>query len=126
MKRSYLGLFLFGLLLLVAVMTNPNQVVHEEALKAKVNSYLQKSMTDELSESNNEWEQAGQALGFLLGGAIIDKVITNVVTVDNYVGFSTTKISWGGESRVVGIGIFGNVFLTSKLDEALNEGLLTE
>lgn len=117
---------MFGLLILVAVMTNPNQAVHEEALKAKVNSYLQKSMTDELSESNNEWEQAGQALGFLFGGAIIDKVITNVVTVDNYVVFSITKISWGGESRLIGIGIFGNVFLTSKLDEALNEGLLTE
>src|SRR5690606_6475633 len=126
MKKNNIGLFGIGLILLVAILTNPNQDRHKEVIRAKLISFIQKSMSEALSETNNEWEQAGQALGVMLGGAMIDGIISNIVTTDNYVIFSTTKISWGGESKVIGVGAFGNVFLTGKLDEALDEGLLTE
>jgi hypothetical protein len=126
MKKNNIGLFGIGLILLVAILTNPNQDRHKEVIRAKFISFIQKSMSEALSETNNEWEQAGQALGVMLGGAMIDGIISNIVTTDNYVIFSTTKISWGGESKVIGVGAFGNVFLTGKLDEALDEGLLTE
>ena len=125
MKKNNIGLFGIGLILLVAILTNPNQDRHKEVIRAKFISFIQKSMSEALSETNNEWEQAGQALGVMLGGAMIDGIISNIVTTDNYVIFSTTKISWGGESKVIGVGAFGNVFLTGKLDEALDEGLLT-
>lgn len=85
---------------------------------------MQKSLKNKHSETNNEWEQAGQALGLMLGGAIIDQVINNFVSADNYVLFSTTKITWDGKTKIVGIGVFGNVYLTRQLDDALNEGLL--
>lgn len=123
MKKNYTVLIAIGLILLVAVLTNPNQDRHKEVLKAKLNSYVQKSMSEGLSESDNEW---GQAFGMMLGGALIDGIISNVVTTDNYVVFSTTKMTWEGESKVIGVGAFGNVFLTSKIDEALDEGLLSE
>lgn len=126
MKKNNIGLFGIGLISLVAILTNPNQDRHKEVIRAKFISFIQKSMSEALSETNNEWEQAGQALGVMLGGAMIDGIISNIVTTDNYVIFSTTKISWGGESKVIGVGAFGNVFLTGKLDEALDEGLLTE
>lgn len=126
MKKNNIGLFGIGLILLVAILTNPNQDRHKEVIRAKFISFIQKSMSEALSETNNEWEQAGQALGVMLGGAMIDGIISNIVTTDNYVIFSTIKISWGGESKVIGVGAFGNVFLTGKLDEALDEGLLTE
>lgn len=123
MKKNHTVLIAIGLILLVAVLTNPNQDRHKEVLKAKLNSYVQKSMSEGLSESDNEW---GQAFGMMLGGALIDGIISNVVTTDNYVVFSTTKMTWEGESKVIGVGAFGNVFLTSKIDEALDEGLLSE
>jgi len=126
MKRNYTVLIAIGLILLVAVLTNPNQDRHKEVLRAKFNSYMQKSMSERHTESGNEWEQAGQALGMMLGGALIDGIISNLVTTDNYVIFSTTKMTWKGESKVIGVGVFGNVFLTNKIDKALNEGLLTE
>jgi hypothetical protein len=87
---------------------------------------MQKSMSEGLSKTDNKWGEAGQTLGMMLGGAIIDGLISNLVTTDNYVIFSTTKISWKGKSKVIGVGVFGNVFLSGKLDEVLNEGLLTE
>lgn len=126
MKRNYTVLIAIGLILLVAVLTNPNQDRHKEVLRAKFNSYMQKSMSERHTESGNEWEQAGQALGMMLGGALIDGIISNLVTTDNYVIFSTTKMTWKGESKVIGVGVFGNVFLTNKIDKALNEGLLSE
>lgn len=126
MKKNYAGLFALGLMLFVAVITNPNQDRHKEVIKAKFNSYMQKSMSEGLSKTDNKWGEAGQTLGMMLGGAIIDGLISNLVTTDNYVIFSTTKISWKGKSKVIGVGVFGNVFLSGKLDEVLNEGLLTE
>lgn len=126
MKRNYIGLIAIGLILLVAVLTNPNQDRHKEVIKAKFNSYMQKSMSEGLSESDNEWEKAGQALGMMLGGALIDGIISNIVSTDNYVIFSTTKMTWEGKSKVIGVGVFGNVFLTSEIDEALDEGLLSK
>lgn len=126
MKRNHIVLVALGLLLLIAALTNPNQDRHKEVIRSKFNSYMQKSMSEGLSETDNEWEQAGQALGMMLGGALIDRIISNIVTTDNYVIFSTTKITWGGESKVIGIGVFGNVFLTNKLDKALDEGLLSQ
>lgn len=120
-------LFIFaiiGAIILVAILTNPNQDRHKEVIKNKLNSYMQKSMKQNLTETDNVWAQAGQALGMMLGGALVDRIIDNLVSTDNYVLFSTTKISWEGETKVIGIGAFGNVFITNKLDEAMNEGFL--
>jgi hypothetical protein len=124
MKKNHIILFAIGLIILVAVLTNPNQDRHKEVIRAKFISYMQKSMSEKLSETDNEWKQAGQALGMMLGGAIIDRIISNTLTTDNYVIFSTTKISWAGESKVIGVGAFGNVFLIKELDEILNKDFL--
>ena len=62
---------------------------------------------------------ASQGIGFMIGAAFSDMIIDNIVSVDDYVLFSTTKVSWEGKTRVIGVGAFGNVFVTGKLDEAL-------
>jgi hypothetical protein len=124
MKKNYIFLIIIGVIALIAILTNPNQDRHKEVIKNKISSYMQKSMKESLTNTENEWEQAGQALGIMLGGALIDEIIDNLVSTDNFVLFSTTKINWEGETKVIGIGAFGNVFITSKLDEAMNEGLL--
>ncbi|MCO5232344.1 MAG: DUF4359 domain-containing protein [Chitinophagales bacterium] len=124
MKRNYLILAIVGIVALIAILTNPNQDRHKEVIKNKLISYMQNSMNESSSESKNEWEKAGQALGLIFGGALVDIIIDNLVSTDNYILFSTTKISWDGETKVIGIGAFGNVFITNKLEEAMNEGLL--
>lgn len=126
MKSNHIVLIAIGLILLVAVLTNPNQDRHKEVIRAKFNSHMQKSISEGLTELHNEWELAGQALGMMLGGVLIDGIISNIVTTNNYVIFSTTKMTWKGESKVIGVGVFGNVFLTDKIDKALNEGILFE
>ncbi|MCK7538690.1 MAG: DUF4359 domain-containing protein [Marinilabiliales bacterium] len=124
MKRNYISLLLISLVVLVAVLTNPDQARHQDVIKNKLVTYLQKSIQKDQPEPKNEWEQADQALGVILGGIIIEKVLDNFMSTDNYVVFSTTKITWEGESRIIGIGAFGNVYITKELEEALDKGLL--
>jgi hypothetical protein len=124
MKKNYLILAIIGGFVFIAILTNPNQDRHKEVIKNKLNIHMQKKLKESLNKSDNEWEQAGQALGLMIGGALVDRIIDNLVSTDNYVLFSTTKISWEGDTKIIGIGAFGNVLITNKFDETINEGLL--
>ena len=124
MKKNLVSTLVLILVVLVAIFTNPGSERHKEIIKSKLTIFLQKAMKDELKGTSEDEQQAGQAIGMLLGGAIIDQIIENTLSTNNYLLFSTTKISWEGETKIIGIGAFGNVFLTRKLDEALNQGLL--
>ncbi len=122
MKRIHL-LLAAGFLVLIAVLTNPNHVRHKEAIKSRVVSSIQESIGNGKSEVGSDLEQLGKALGMVVGGALIDVVIENLVSTSNYGVFSLSKITWEEETRVIGIGVFGNVFITRKLDEELRKGL---
>ena len=122
MKKKYLILTITGIIVFVAILTNPNQDRHKEVVKNKINSYLQKSIKE--SNSDSQFKGATQVIGMLLGGTIIGGIVDELVSTDNYILFSTTKINLEGESKVIGIGAFGNVYVTRKLDEAISEDLL--
>jgi uncharacterized protein YacL len=113
MKKNQIIIAIIGFLIVMAVLTNPNQDRHKEVLRAKLTSFMQKSMSESVSESDDEWSKAGTALGLMFGGAIVDGIIANVVSTGNYLIFSTTKVTWDGNTRVIGIGAFGNVYITS-------------
>jgi hypothetical protein len=113
------GAIAFILIILIAVFTNPDEDKHREGVKSKLNTYMQKSVV----KTDNEWEQAGQTLGLALGGMIIEELINSSISTDNYILFSMTKITWDGESKIIGAGAFGNVFLTKKIDEILDQAL---
>jgi hypothetical protein len=124
MRKSHIALAIISLIVLVAVLTNPDQNRHKEVMKNKLITYLQKSIKKDQAKSQDEMEQAAQAIGITLSCIIVEKVLDNLMSTDNYVVFSTTKITWDGEPRIIGIGAFGNVFITKELDESLNKGLL--
>ena len=126
MKKSQIILAIITFVIVIAVLTNPNQDRHKEVLRAKLTSFMQKSMSRGVSVSNEEWDNSSNALGIMFGGLIVEGIIANVVSTENYLVFSTTKVTWDGDTKVIGFGAFGNVYITDKLDEALNEGLLTE
>lgn len=124
MKKPYVIGGLAALILIVAAISNPSSEVHKETIKTKLNAYIQKSMSKENS-SDDELGAAGNAFGMMLGGFIVDKIVDHMVSTNNYILFSTTQINWEGESKTIGIGAFGNVFITGQLDEALNKGLMS-
>src|ERR1700761_6028278 len=106
MKKEYLPLIIIGAIVLIAVITNPGPERHKEAVKVELNKLMQNKLSDS--------GEGVEAFGSLVGGALIDRMVDNVVSSDSYLLFSTTKVTWDGNSRVVGIGAFGNVYITGK------------
>ena len=106
-------IIILTLIILIALFTNPSTEEHKQAVKSAVNQLVQNSVTESKSDM--------ESLGILLGSSLVEKLVENSVTRDNYIIFSTTKISWKGKSRNIGFGLFGNVFLSEKVKEAFNE-----
>ncbi len=128
MKNKHIILIITGVLLIIGALTNPTQDRHKEAVKNKLNVLMQKSIKDGMKNSDSGAEQIGSALGLMLGGAILDRMIESIISSDNYVLFSTTNATWEGKTKIIGVGVFGNVFISDEIDKALNEskGLSSE
>ena len=115
MKKS---IIICSVFVVIAAITNPNQSRHKEVLEDKIKTYMQKSIKNQGSD------EFVSLFGNLLGNVIVSKLIDTFVSTDNYILFSTTKLTWQGETKVIGIGAFGNVFITKQLSDALDKGLL--
>lgn len=119
MKTKQILLFAFATILLVAIFTNPSQEEHKEKVKETFTAYYQKSLKENQADSEN----AFAALGSLLGNTLINSMIENAITRDNYIIFSLTKITYEGEEKSIGYGIFGNVFLSEKVEKVFDKKL---
>lgn len=121
MKNKHIIIIFIGVLLIVGALTNPTQDRHKEAVKNKLNVIMQKSIKDSMKNSDSGAEQIGSALGLMLGGAILDRMIESTISSDNYVFFSTTNATWEGQTKIIGVGVFGNVFISKEIDNALKD-----
>lgn len=117
MKSKQIALIIVGIILLLAIFTNPNQVAHKEKVKTTFTAFYQKQSKENRTLSNDGFE----ALGSLLGTSLINTIVENGVSCDNYLLFSITKVNYKGQEKSIGYGMLGNVFLSSKVDEAFNK-----
>ena len=108
---------------IVAVFTNPDSEKHKEAIKLKCYSIMQNSISEVTRESPNSGKLVGRALGMIIGNPLIDVFVETTVSSDSYIIFSTTKITLDGNTAIIGIGAFGNIFLDSRIDEVLEDEL---
>jgi hypothetical protein len=123
MKTKYLILSIIAFATIVAILTNPTPERHKEVVKNKLHQFLLMPMVEGLDNARTRLEEDTQSLEILLGNTLLDNIIDNLVSTDNFLLFSTTKISLEGKSKTIGYGVFGNVFLAKELDEAMNEAL---
>jgi hypothetical protein len=116
--RNYviLGITLF---ITILALTNPGQETHKEKVKVKLNEFYEKEMAND--NTSDQFSQAGNSMGMILAKSMINMVIDNSVSSSNYILFSTTNVTWEGKTKTVGLGILGNVFLSSKIDEAIKK-----
>lgn len=121
MKKNHLITIVLILILVTAILTNPSQERHKETLKNELKYQLEKTLKEYTPSTDNPWEKFGQALGMVFVGVLVDKIVDTLITSDNYVFFSLTKISLLGESKVIGIGLFGKVFILKDLKETTND-----
>jgi hypothetical protein len=118
MKAKHFILIGISILLLVAIITNPDTNHHKEEVKLKIHEYLQKSLADNINETDDQWSKAGKLFGNLFGEAMINNMVNTMITSNNYILFSTTSATFEGKSKIIGLGIFGNVYLSDKVNEA--------
>ncbi len=123
MKKTKIILAIVGTFSLIAIFTNPTQEMHKERVKEKLNSYLQSSLTKNFYEAEDELDKLGYLLGDRLGSSITKHAVNELVVRKNYILFSTTNITWAGNIYPIGIGAFGNVFLSKNIDDYY-DGLL--
>ncbi|MDQ6530094.1 DUF4359 domain-containing protein [Flavobacterium sp. LHD-85] len=112
------GLCLF---ILVTAFTNPGTEKHKEEVKLKMNAFLEKEIDKENTTSNNQMSEAGGILGNALAQSMVNMLVDNIVSSSNYIIFSTTDVTVEGKTKTIGFGILGNVFLSSKIDEAIKQ-----
>ncbi|MGK4568174.1 DUF4359 domain-containing protein [Flavobacterium sp. 3HN19-14] len=111
MKRPSWLITILIIIVLVAIITNPSVDDHKQELKSLFNRRVQNSLSDEESDGFKN-------LGIMIGNSFAEKLIDNAVTRDNYVIFSLTRGTWKENSKIIGFGIFGNVFLSKEVKES--------
>jgi Domain of unknown function (DUF4359) len=124
MKKSLITFLVLAVIILTAIFTNPDLIKHKEVIKNKVSSYMQHKIKENSKTSDAEWEEMRQKIGVVLGGPIIEDLVDKIVSTNNYLLFSTTKLTWDGKSKVIGIGAFGDILLTTTMDEGLIDQVL--
>lgn len=124
MRKSF-SFLLIGVILIIAAFSNPSEEQHREFVKKELREVMEAKMQSD-SASENAIGELVLGLGKLLGGAVIDGVVSQLVFSDDYLLFSLTKMRHQGKEEIVGLGIFGNIILFKDLEEALEEGWLNE
>jgi hypothetical protein len=105
MNRTQVTLIVTGFILLALMATNPAIEDHREAVKEL---YKKK-----LSENNKEDEgDLGHQIGTGIASLIGDKFIDNIVSRENYLFFSVTKATFGSQTKKIGFGVLGKVFVS--------------
>ena len=111
MKKGYLIIIA---VIIIAVVTNPNERRHKEILMNKIKPEMIQAF---MGEKEIEKMTNIDAISFMFGSNFIEKFVDNFISTDNYVFFSLTKATWDGETKIIGMGLFGNVFLFKDLDK---------
>lgn len=118
MNRKIIPLIvsLFALFLLGS--TNPGTQDHQQAVKAKVNAILKVKLRK--VKAQGKLGSVGAELATLAGGFAVDQIAESAVSRTSYLLFSTTEFSGVEGKKTIGVGILGNVFLSSRIDDVLD------
>jgi hypothetical protein len=118
MKRIYI-IATFLIIVLFGVLTNPDVNDHREEIKTRIMNAIKNNAA--IAKPGNDFESAGEAFGLVLAGTFVEKLVENMVSRSNYLIFSTTRVEWKGETKTVGFGLFGQVYISEQLDHSIRE-----
>lgn len=125
MNKTKIYLIISAVIMLLLVITNPDETTHIETVKTKLKSAFKKEMSKKVMNDKNEdaFASLGNGLGLLFGDTFIDKMTDGFVSRKNYYLFSLTNAEIDGKEKIIGFGVLGNVFLSEKMDNAFKDKL---
>jgi hypothetical protein len=105
----------------ILIASNPSLQDHRIAVKSKVNKIIDNELSSK--GSNDVGNSLLGKFAFLVGNAAIaefvDDIVRENVNRKNYLLFSLTSIEYKGDSKVVGVGVLGNVIISSQFDNTI-------
>lgn len=116
-------ILIIGLILLIAILSNPNETKHRTAVKEKIELIIEEKLEESLEEMiegigvAGEFMQtvfnldSGKKLLLNAGDKIASSIVDNIVSRENYYLFSLTKLKWKDEIHTIGFGTFGYVYV---------------
>ena len=106
MSKKAVGLIIIGLLVLIAVITNPEKDDHISKLAEFVISQV-----DILANENSDMKQGvRQILMHLIRTSYLEGLLNNNFIYNNWVVFSTTNAIVEGKETILGVGVFGKIY----------------
>lgn len=116
-------LILILLVALAGVMafTNPSIDMHKDAVKEKLEKSMKTAIDDQVDKKNKWGDVLSKTLGSLVGNKMVDNAVDCLVSRENYIVLSLTKCKWNGENQTVGVGAFGKVYVSDKLETVFQE-----
>jgi hypothetical protein len=126
MNNRKTALIILFALITILFITNPSEDKHIQEVKTKLKSAFKKEMSKNLMNETSSDKSFGSGLGLLFGDIFIDKLTDGFVSRDNFFLFSLTKAEYKGETKTIGFGVLGNVFVTDKIRDIFNQNKETE
>ncbi len=113
-----LNFILIAAVCVAAYLTNPGVEKHQAAAKEKLNTIAGNML-------ENYGINAGllSLLGIDSDAGFVDELIRDHISCGNYYLFSTTRVNWDDQSQVIGIGAFGHVYISGKVEEIMQREL---
>nr|WKN36434.1 hypothetical protein K4G66_29155 [Tunicatimonas sp. TK19036] len=105
------GLVAFILLLVAAFITNPELGAHRKAVQDKLVNELVQAPSAELVSLTETKETAQVENSQLSGVDLIKNSVPTMVHRKNFLFFSLTELQLGGQQKIIGAGVFSNVWL---------------
>ncbi len=106
------------LVLFIAILTNPNKEFHKSDIKLRVYKELN---IDTLQKKSSNIFDMFKGISNSFGKSMVDDTVDNLLQVDNYYLFSFTKVTYQGQTKIIGMGAFNQIFLFVNLKQLIEE-----
>jgi len=122
MKTWFIIIGVLVMIVITAVLTNPNTNKHKDAVKVTLKELLNGD-TQQTVDTTNQMQHESTSIGSFLGDMFINPLVEKAVSSNNYLVFSTTQLTWFGETKTIGFGVFGKVYISKQTNELLNKAM---
>jgi len=112
--RSIWPYIIITLIIVITFFSNPKRDEHTFAVELRLTSLLEKTLEEETTSAFD------YNIGIKVVGPAIYEIV-NRVSTENYLFFSLTKVNYQTDSKTIGIGILGKVYLSDRLELLVKE-----
>ena len=101
MKKS---IIIIGIVAIIMAITCPNKQAHQETIKATLTNLIEKELSSDDDIIGYEF------FGSMIAGKLLEVILEEKLTVNNYILFSVGKIQYKDEVKHISFGILNQVF----------------